>query len=212
MANPLIGNKPGLAAKWFQGAWDAPTHVDRTPLPEGRLEAILRYARGEPLPREAFPEAAHVFDRKRFERLGDLSAVGGFYIVKGKLAQVLAQCKLCRGGLIPLPIYQEDRVTPMDSEWFIWDFGEQKSALLPEQSRQIRPDGIGLNVVKNRWVVWPDLADDDVALLKEAASAPPDVWCDPRLRGSLFFSGALVEALGVAKIKIDFSLRRCRLI
>jgi hypothetical protein len=212
MSDPGIGNKPGLAAKWPGCDWEPATHVHTAPSPPGRLEALMSYARGEPLPREAFPEALHVFDRRRFERLADLSAAGGFYLVKGRLAQILARCDLGQGGLIPIPIYQEDKLTPVIGEFFIWVFSDQKQTFLPEQSRGVRPDGIGLNIVRDRWKVRPDVEDDDIALSAEAVSGPPNVWCDRKLAWSLFFSDALVGAMRAAGIKIDLSLTRCRLV
>lgn len=79
-------------------------------------------------------EAAAVFDEERFERTRDLFAVGGFYAVKGRLAQVLSRFDLGEGGLIPFPIYQADLVTPIKGEFFLLNFGARKSSCLPDQS------------------------------------------------------------------------------
>ncbi len=209
MKDPNLGIKQGLAAKWFGGDWDPPTHISPTS-PE-QLESLMRYARGEPLPREAFPEALYVFDRKGFAKIGELFTAGSYYAVRGKLAQVLSECNLGRGGLISIPIYEEDKATPIAGEFFIWNFAEQKLAFLPEQSPKIRPAGIGASIEKNKWKVHPDVQDGDIALLV-AAAGPPDVWCDPRLPLSLFFSHALVAALREAKIEFDFRVCRCRLV
>jgi hypothetical protein len=209
MSDPNLGIKQGLAAKWFGLDWDPPNQI--APQHPGKLDALLSYARGEPQPREAFPEAVYVFDRSLFEKLGDLFTAGCFYAVKGKLADVLSRADLGRGGLIPLTIYQDDKATPIAGNFHIWEFCEQKSGFLPEESPKIRPAGIGATKEKDRWIVHPDVADDDIALAA-AAAGPPDVWCDPRLMWSLFLSDALVVALREAKIKSDFSLCRCRLI
>ena len=85
MSSGEIGNKQGLATKWVGREWDAPTFIVPEK-PPGKLDEMMRYVRGEPLPREAFPEALYVFDRKRFEKIGDLFTAGGFYAAKGKLA------------------------------------------------------------------------------------------------------------------------------
>jgi hypothetical protein len=205
------GNKQGVAVKRFGHEWDPPTHV-QPPLPPGALQSLIDYIRGRPLPREAFPEAAYVFDAKRFEKLGDLFFAGGFFVVTGKLAQVLFQFDLGQGGLIPFPMYREDKVTPVAGEFCFWKFGAQKDAALPEQSQKIRPFGGGVNISKDRWEVQSDVQDGDVALSAASASGPPDVWSDPKLDASLFFSDALVAALRAAKIAADFHLRRCRLV
>jgi hypothetical protein len=113
--------------------------------------------------------------------------------------------------LIPLTIYQEDKTTPIAGNFYIWEFGEQKNAFLPEQSPKIRPSGFSANIEKDKWKVHPDVGDGDIAL-SAAAAGSPDVWCDPRLMWSLFFSDALVTALSKAKVKTNFHLHRCRLI
>jgi hypothetical protein len=210
MSSSEIGDKQGLATKWFGRDWDAPTFIVPQE-PPGKLDEVMRNVRGEPLPREAFPEALYVFDRKRFEKLGDLFAAGGFYAAKGKLAQVLAQFDLGQGGLVPFPIYQEDKVTPVAGDFYIWSFGAQKRAFLPESSPKIRPAGLGGRST-SQWKVGFNVEDGDIALSAEIASAPPDVWCDPQLLWSLFFSDALVAAFLAAKIKTDFCLRRCKLV
>ena len=209
MRDPNLGIKQGLAAKWFGLDWDTPSHT--APRRPGKLDALMSYVRGEPQPREAFPEALYVFDRKRLEKLGDLFTAGSFYAVKGKLAEVLSKATLGHGGLIPLTIYQEDKATPVAGSFYIWEFGERKNNFLPEQSPKIRPSGFGANIEKDKWNVHPDVADGDIAL-SAASAGPPDVWCDPRLMYSLFFSDALVVALREAKIKADFHLCRCRLV
>jgi len=206
-----IGNKQGLATKWFGGEWEPPTHTP-PPLSMDAVQPLISYLRGKPLPREAFPEAAYVFDGKRFAKLGDLFFARGFFVVKDRLAQVLLQFDLGSEGLAPFPIYREDKVTPVAGKFYLWKLGAQKNAFVPEQSQKISPFGGGLNVSKDRWALQSDVEDDDIALSAASASGPPDVWSDPKLDSSLFFSDALVAALRAAKIETDFHLRRCRLV
>jgi hypothetical protein len=210
MSDASLGIRQGVAAKWFGREWDTPTHI-APPTPSGTMESMMRYVRGEPQPREAFPEALYVFDRKQFNKIGDLFTAGSFYAVKSKLAEVFFRFDLGRGGLIPLPIYQDDKVTPVPGEFYIWNLGVQKNAFLPERSPKIRPSGIGQSTMSGHWEVDPNVEDGDIAL-SAASAGPPDVWCDPRLLWSLFFSDALAAALRSAEIKTDFHLRRCRLI
>ncbi len=209
MRDYRIGNKQGLADKWFGRDWDPPTFMIPSS-PEGTLELLYRYWRGEPLPREAFPEAAYVFDRKRFARVGDLFMLGPFFAVKGKLAEVLSRFDLGEGRLIPFPIYQEDKTTPIAGDFHIWKLGAQKDGFRPDQNPKIRPFGTGLNIVENLWDPPPDVEDDDIAVSAAAVAGPPDVWCEPRLHQSLFFSDPLHAAISAAKIKTDFQFRRCR--
>ncbi len=181
------------------------------PKPPGKMVSMMRHVRGESQPREAFPEALYVFDRKQFARMGDLFTAGSFYAVKGKLAEVLSRFDLGQGSLIPFPIYQDDKVTPVTGEFFVWSLGAHKNAFLLEQSPKIRTAGIGRSTMSGQWTVDPNVEDGDIAL-SSASAGPPDVWCDPRLLWSLFLADALVAALRAAKVKTDFRLRRCRLV
>jgi hypothetical protein len=211
MRDYRVGLKQGLAIKYFGRDWDPPTFMI-PPSPEGTLDLLYRYQRGEPLPREAFPETAYVFDWKRFGRAGDLFTLGPFFAVRGKLAEVLSRFDLGQGGLIPFPIYREDKTTQVPGEFYIWKLGAQKDGFLPDQSRKVKPFGTGLNIVEGWWDPLPDVEDDDIAVSAAAVAGPPDVWCDPKAYMSLFFSDALVAAIGVAKIKTAFEFRRCRLL
>jgi len=210
MSDGRIGDKPGVAVKWFGQEWNPPTHFP-PPWPMGRADELFLYARGEPLPRETLPEALYVFDRKRFDRMGDLFAAEGVYVVQGKLAQVLSRFDLGRGGLIPITIFHDDKATPVAGQFFFWTFG-QKNAFLPQESPKISPAGFGMMVEKDRWRVGSEVEDDDVVLSAEKSCGPPDVWCDPRLMWSLFLSDAFVAALRAAQVKTNFHLHRCRLV
>ena len=209
--NLAIGDKPGFAHKWFGRDWDPPQFI--LPLaPPGNLEWLRAYGRGEPLPREAFPEALSVFDPKQFAKLGELFAAGGFYVVRGELVGILRRFDLGQGGLIPLPVYAEDKKTPTGGECFLWQFGAKKSAFLAKKSHNIRPRGYGSNISYDRWDAKSTVRDGDIALSAAVALPPPDVWCDPQLPDSLFFSDALASALLAGKFNVDFMLTRCRLI
>jgi hypothetical protein len=90
MKDPNLGIKQGLAAKWFGGDWDPPTDI--SPTSSEQLESLMRYARGEPLPREAFPEALYVFDRRGFNKIGELFTAGSYYAVGVRLGASWLKC------------------------------------------------------------------------------------------------------------------------
>jgi hypothetical protein len=211
MRDYRVGHKQGLAVKWSGREWDPP-RFDSPLAPEGTVELLYRYERGEPLPREAFPETAYVFDAKRFGRAGDLFTLGPFFAVRGKLAEVLSRFDLGQGGLIPFTIYREDKTSQFPGDFHIWKLGAQKDGFLPDQSRKIWPFGVGLNIVKGLWDPSADVEDDDLAVSTAAVAGPPDVWCDPKAHKSLFFSDPLRAAISTAKIKTNFKFRRCRLV
>lgn len=211
MKDYRIGNKNGVAVKWFGREWEPPVHAP-PPRSMDTIHELFRYMDGEPQAREVFPEALQVFDQTCFRMIGDLSAAGGFYIVQRKLAEILLRSDLGRGRLIPVPVYEQNRVTPIGRAFYVWEFGSRASALLPEQSSRIRPDGHAAIRIENRWKVDSDVEDGDIALSAAAVSGAPDVWCDPRLRGSLFLSDEFVTALRRVDVETDLHLRRFRIL
>lgn len=211
MSDHEIGKKLGFAVKWFGRDWNPPTHV-APPRSLDDIQDLFAYARGEPLRREAFPEALSVFEPKRFQKTGDLFPAGGYFIVRKKLAQVLSRFNLGEGELLQIPIYQADRTSRLDEDFFIWKLGATKKAVQPDQCVNIESiGGTGPNG-ESRWQATSDVKDDDIVLSASAACAAPDVWCDPQLMWSMFFSDALVAAFRESKINANFHLNRCRLI
>jgi len=205
-----LGNKLGIREKYFGHAWEPPTH--RVPkMPEKFRRALHdRHAKGETLEREDFPEACYVFSERHFKRARDLFYAGGFFAVKGKLAEVLARFDLGTGGLIPYPIYQEDQITELEGQFFLLNFGAQKQCFLPNESRKVEPF---FTLERHGFEVWNafDLEDGDIAV-SPAALGGADLWFEPRVRNKIFFSGALVDAIKTARVKVDLSLTQCRVI
>lgn len=206
-----LGNKLGIRAKFFGHAWEPPTHnVPRQPEKVGDA-CSNKHHKGETLTREDFPEASYVFSEKHFKRARDLFYAGGFFAVKGKLAEVLAQFDLGTGGLIPYPIYQEDKVTELEGPFFLINFGAQKQSFLPSESQKVEPF---FTLERHGFEVWNakfGLEDGDIAV-STAALDGPDLWFEPRLRNKILLSGALVDAIKTARVKVDLSLTQCRVV
>lgn len=200
------------------GAHDKPFGKDWTPAEfiksargEEYARLLLRYTRGETLKRTDFPEAAGVFSPEHFARTKDFFALAGFYAVKGKLAEVLSQFDFSAGGLLPFQIFQEDKSTPLSVKYFFLNFGGPKDFLLPEHCRGMQPFIKDKETGRQLWKLGSDFVDDDVAV-STAALSGPDIWTDSGLYSTIFMSHALVVALAKADIRIDFRLRRCRVL
>ena len=210
MRNSQIGNKLGLSEKYYGEDW-GPATYEYPPFSDVLKKARDRHYKGQALERTDFPEALYVFNEKHFKRVGDLFAAGPFYAVKGRLAEVLSQFDLGGGGLIPLPIYQADKVTPVEGEFFLLNFGARKQSFLPEKSRRVEPlltmelDG------KEVWSAKFGLKDGEIAV-SSAALEGADLWMEPTLWKEVFLSGRLVEAIRAAKVTTDLWLARCRIV
>ncbi|HZG09298.1 MAG TPA: hypothetical protein VEZ70_10010 [Allosphingosinicella sp.] len=205
-----IFDKPGLRTKYFDEEWRPAQHDQGLPH-ENVVDAVYRHSKGYALQRTEMAEAAAVFDEECFKRTHDLFAVGGFYAVKGKLAEVLARFDLGEGGLVPFPIYKADLVTPYEGEFFLLNFGAQKNCILPEQSENVAKFLVDRQTGVQVWKVHSWFEDGDVAV-SSAALEGADLWFDPMVYSKRFMSNALAEALQSAGIAEDWRLKQCRIV
>lgn len=210
MSNHGIFDKPGLRSKYFGEDWEPARHEKGVPNDEA-MNAIRRHAKGFSLEREEMIESAAIFDENCFKRTRDIFAVGGFFAVKGKLAEVLSRFDIGSGGLIPFPIYKADLVTPYEGEFFLLNFGAQKNSILTEQSRNVVKFAVNRTTGMQLWEVNSWIEDGDVAL-SPAALEGPDLWFEPIIYNKIFLSDALVEALRKAKLDEDWCLTQCRIV
>jgi hypothetical protein len=126
------------------------------------------------------------------------------------LAEVLSRFDFGNGGLIPLPVYQEDLTTPEPGPFFLVNFGARKDSLIAEQSN-LRKFYVDPATGRQVWTAPFGLNDGDVALTP-AALVGADVWNEERIRSVIFMSDALVTAIREAGVKIDFQLSQCRIV
>ncbi len=216
-ADGRIGNKQGLAFKFYGHEWEEKYIRHEVPAEPSDVRALsARHYSGESLKREEMTEAAFIYDESRFKRLKELFIAGAFYGVRGKLAQVLGQADLGTGCLYPFPIYQEDKQTLQDvveGPFYLLNFGAQKNSFLPDESNPetVRPfftlERHGIEVWESDFGTY----DDDVAV-SAAAFDGPDIWFEPKLSGKIFMSDRLVKALRKAKVKVNFDLKKCRVV
>lgn len=201
-----IGNKQGIREKYYGEDWAPPTFILGV-APNHVRSAMHRHYDGHALKREEFTEAMYVFDEKRWARQKDLFMAGGFYAVRGKLAEVLKRFDLGEGGLIEFPIYQADKVTPLPGPFYLLNFGCIKDSVVIEQCQQLRhvfhPD-------HDQWGA-SNLADGAIAVTA-AALEGPDLWFEHKLQEKIFMSGRLHDAILAAKIKVNLQFARARVI
>lgn len=209
LSNSEIGYKLGLRRKPYGQDWDPEGHA---PPPVGHIvvQSLNRYTRGESVAREELPEAAAVWDEKSFRRAKDIFAVGGFYCVKGKLADVLSRFDMGEGGLIPFPIYKADMETPYPGEFFLLNFGAIKNSIIPEKSQNVVKFTINKNSGQQIWKMNSWHEDADVALSPFAIEGA-DLWFEELVDNKIFMSDALAQALVGIGLADVFKLKRCRI-
>lgn len=200
-----VGVKTGSRTKYFGHEWNPPQFEVPTP-PKEVFEAIHKVNQGIPLDRVELPEAAAIWNEKAFARQGDLTAIGGFYAVRGKLAEVLQQFDLGEGGLIPVPLFKNNLVTPWpEPVWWV-NFGATKGSFVPEDSKGIELIGR----VQGTWSFNGSTEDDMIAVSPRALKGSA-LWVERALLKEIFLSGDLVRVLVEAKIKPKLRFSRVRI-
>jgi hypothetical protein len=210
LGNYEIGDKPGLRTKFYGEDWPPARH-ELGAASDERLAILRKYCRGYALAREEMPEAVAVFDEKCFRRMGDIFWAGGIFVVRGRLAELLSHFDLGDGGLVSLPVYKADLVTPYEGDFFILNFGARKSSFLPEQSRNVAKFSVVKATGLQTWQVYDWRDDGDVALLPTALNGP-ELWFEEVVYNQIFVKDTLAQALIEIGMGDIFKLKPCRIV
>ncbi|WP_429807411.1 hypothetical protein [Ensifer sp. B1-9] len=177
------------------------------PLPTGMSlgqMAELNQA-GERMSAEHFPKEIFAeYPDKKEKKQADLVLAAGAVVVSAACADILRQFDLGHSSLYPIKLFQYDRKTPVEGEYFCLNIGERKDTFLPEYSPSVRVLG------SKRMKMPPNLQDDDVAVSATARNGP-DLWVSPPLIRLFFLSDRLTQALRAAKMGRVFGFRACRI-
>lgn len=172
------------------------------------VDAMQKSKKGEPLGPERFPKEMYgkYPDKKHRSILGIFMA-NGFWTVSAECAEVLQNFNLGKTRLYPVKLFQHDRKTPVEGDYFCVSFGETKEAVLVDQSPSVRENSYTPGLFR----LFPDVAEYGVKVTPDALKGC-DLWVDSRLDGGLFLSDRLVQALKAAKLTRFFGLRKCEII
>ncbi|MGN7737667.1 hypothetical protein [Ensifer sp. 22564] len=161
---------------------------------------------GERMSAEHFPKEIFAkYPDKKEKKQADLVLAAGAVVVSAACADVLRQFELGHSSLYPIKLFQHDRKTPVEGEYFCLNIGERKDVFLPELSRGVTTLGSG------KLLMPPNLHDDDVAV-SPAALEGPDLWVSPPLIQIFFLSDRLTQALRAARMGKVFGFRACRIV
>jgi hypothetical protein len=166
---------------------------------------------GDAVVAECFPPVIHGMpDAKESSyNLPHIFNASNYWVASKAAADVVRQFDLGGGGLYPVKLLKKDRETPVVGEWFCINFGNRKEALLVSESVPLRETYVREGV--KGWRLRAVLKDNDIAVGRVAVDGP-DIWIDPIVAYSIFFSDALGKALKSAKADKGFFLHACRVI
>jgi hypothetical protein len=161
---------------------------------------------GERMSAEHFPKQIFAnYPDKKEKKQADLVLAAGAVVVSAACADVLRQFDLGHSSLYPIRLFQHDRKTPVEGEYFCLNIGERKDTFLREHSPLVNEFG------DKTMMMPPNLHDDEVAV-GPAALEGPDLWVSPPLIRIFFLSDRLTQALRAAKMGRVFGFRACRIV
>lgn len=136
------------------------------------LKWAQRNLEGDPLSANFFPSEIWGIKSARESNYKppNIFAAGSFWVVSTAVADVLREFDLGSGGLFPVKVMKKDRATPIDGEWFCINFGNRKSAICPDSSKNIYYDYIRNG--EKGWFLMAKAQDDDVAVSSSALVGP----------------------------------------
>ena len=173
---------------------------------DATLQRMEMHQEGLNIAAKAFPQEFYSDSRhKKIKKQPDIFLCGGFWCVSSAVAEVLQRFDLGEGSVYPTKLFQFDRETPVEGEYFCLNFGARQQFLVPEQSPGAK---IPRFAKPNSWILRPDPQDGDLAV-RAAALKGADLWTDPCIRRVVFLSDPLVQALKAAKLSRRFGLQKC---
>ena len=181
--------------------------------PDPIIETMENSRKGKPMPADRFPKRLHrKYGDADIKKLPDICMAGGFWVVSAACADVLRQFDLGQTALYPVEIFQHDKKSRVEGEYFYLAFGETKNVFEPNET----PDATGLSTGATQkpirfWRPRAGFEDGNIAVNKLALEGV-DLWIDPSLLRIFFLSHALVQALKAAKLTRRFGLRKCRIV
>lgn len=171
-------------------------------------DVFERYQWGETLKPDEFPKAFYSdYHDIKLEKLPDVFNADGFFCFSVRGMTVFKDFDLGEGGFAPTQIFQYDRTTPVEGEYFCLNFGARKRACVVEKSQNLQRASGG------PFPFWirADSKDHDIAV-SDAAFFGADLWTDHNLGEAVFMSDQLVKALAKYSMAEKLDLKRCLLV
>jgi hypothetical protein len=134
----------------------------------------------------------------------DLFFANGLPIVSSRLVSIFARFELGQTSFFEVKIFKKDKATLAGGSWYFLNYGNLKSALVPEKCFGLQKIG-GID----RYVTPGFPKKGDITLGKNALLGP-DLWVDERCSDVFFVGSSLASAIkihsltGFSHNKTDF--------
>ena len=145
--------------------------------------------------------------RRKNKKLTPFWSANDYWGVNGTAAEIMRRYDLGRCSLYPVEVLDRKDGEPVGGEYFCLNFGNVKSAFVPEASpatkRSVHDE--------TKWRVISETSDWDIGVSKAALDGP-DIWVDPILPRHFFLGKALGDEIVKAKLNKSFSLRKAAVV
>ncbi|MBY4894413.1 hypothetical protein KUL25_16780 [Rhodobacteraceae bacterium N5(2021)] len=162
--------------------------------------------RGEKVSEGDVPDKLYYRQPGRFRKPVPPVFVNGFTYLRADVAEILRAHDMGQAALFAVNLFQNDKVTPVEGDVFTLNVANSKPTIDPESF------GLRRFVPGQDWYVLPR----DLPARHGNFTAPrstlegPDLWVDPRIVQTMFFSDRLVQSLKAAKLHRQFDLYPCK--
>jgi hypothetical protein len=175
------------------------------------VERSQCHARGQKLGLDELPQKfyARILEDK-IKTLPEAFYANGYIVVQQKCFDVFSQFDLGQTDLVPAKIYQKDRTTEIEGQFYVFNFGCIKESFIPEKSLGMRkpfqtPDGLV-------WSGPPVPPEDNQLAVSPDALSGPDLWFEKGLPRLIFMTGRLRDALKAEKLHVPFKFFKCHVV
>ena len=179
------------------------------------LDHLTLYSYGDVAARADLPKTMWLGpdstrDEWKLRSLPETFVAGSYFIVSQKTADVLTRFDLGTSALFPIEMLKRGQKEAFDGTYYVVHTSEIKEGFEPDHSENFGKPRHG----NKDWlgVVEPTITIDDQIAVNASVREGADLWIDPRLLRSLFFSDALYQALMDADVLGNAETIRCRVI
>ena len=168
-------------------------------------EIITKMFSGQPFKAEDLPSEFYYYEKTKFKQSLPQIFNATYVFVNEKAAEIFHAHDLGGGGLYPITLFENDKVTEIPANICILNCGNAKDTVLVEESKAIEP----FEAIEGTYrTSLPKPEDDDVVVSADCLEGP-DIWVDPRMYECFFVSDRFGRALIKAKLKAALDMQRC---
>jgi hypothetical protein len=183
-------------------------HREKSPEIARTVDIAKRYTLGDKLQDSEMPPAFYVEPHIRISELPEAFYAGGCILIQENCAEIFRKFDLGENSLVPRKIFQNDKTTPVEGQFYILNFGTVKDTLVAKKSISLTGP---INHARGTMWRFPLKATDDQVVLSSKALEGPDMWHEKSMFEAIFFSERLWRALEKAKLTKPFMGFRCQI-